>query len=139
MFAVTLNRSLGDACERATLKGPAARTTLSDVLPPACLQVAGERQPSLPLRDTRTRSGEEATEQYPGRAGQYADQPGAHWRPARRGAELLDAAGGPPPQSNCGSSPQKRARARGTLRTVRSLRAPLMLGASLESVRDFKD
>src|SRR5829696_4260408 len=65
--------------------------------------MAGERQPPLPLLDTGARSGEEAAEQYPGRAVQYADQLGDHWRPARGGAELLEAAVGPP-QSSRGSS-----------------------------------
>ena len=80
MFAVALDRKSRDARECATVPRPATRTTLSDVLSSARLQVAGECQPSLSLLNTGTRSGEEAAEeQYSGRAVQYADQLGDHW------------------------------------------------------------
>src|SRR5829696_7414246 len=85
------------ARECATLRRPAARTTLSDVLPPACLQVAGERQPALPLRDTGTRSGEEAAEQYSWYPVQHADQRFTRGkiRERRRRAMILVSSHGP--------------------------------------------
>src|SRR5215210_9251220 len=96
MFAMALDRSFGDAGECPVVSGPAARTALPYVLPQVHYRVAGERQPPLPLLDTGARPGEEAAEKYPGRAVQYPDQLGDHRRPARGGADLLEAAVGPP-------------------------------------------